>query len=230
MAERRGKVGREKTRSLSPASHHLERPHDPPTTQITALRRRTASLAVAPPLHRPQTASNEPPVSLRPRTTLTTPLWTMLRPLRTLRLPKTLSSHLQPLRRPHPPSTHPLFSRRFPPSYRSQSTLVDSEPLDTSPAKESSIPRAEHAVISTFGALFSLFRALFVPIDVLLPAVDLFSIGVGPSSSHTVGPMRAGRIFVNDLKEFGILEKVRLHSSRVPSLLCSHVCRTGSEA
>lgn len=48
-------------------------------------------------------------------------------------------------------------------------------------------PRAEHAVISTF---------------------DLFSIGVGPSSSHTVGPMRAGRIFVHDLKQYNLLEKV----------------------
>ena len=26
---------------------------------------------------------------------------------------------------------------------------------------------------------------------------ELFSIGVGPSSSHTIGPMRAGRDFVN---------------------------------
>ena len=31
---------------------------------------------------------------------------------------------------------------------------------------------------------------------------------VGPSSSHTVGPMRAGKIFINDLKELGVLEKV----------------------
>ncbi|KAF5337754.1 hypothetical protein D9757_014973 [Collybiopsis confluens] len=33
-------------------------------------------------------------------------------------------------------------------------------------------------------------------------------IGVGPSSSHTVGPMRAGRIFISDLKELNLLEKV----------------------
>ncbi len=26
---------------------------------------------------------------------------------------------------------------------------------------------------------------------------DLFSIGIGPSSSHTVGPMRAARRFVD---------------------------------
>ncbi|KZV85702.1 L-serine ammonia-lyase [Exidia glandulosa HHB12029] len=47
--------------------------------------------------------------------------------------------------------------------------------------------RPQHAVISTF---------------------DLFSIGVGPSSSHTVGPMRAARIFVNDVKEHNLLDKV----------------------
>lgn len=45
----------------------------------------------------------------------------------------------------------------------------------------------EHAVISTF---------------------DLFSIGIGPSSSHTVGPMRAGNIFVNDLIDANLLHKV----------------------
>lgn len=45
----------------------------------------------------------------------------------------------------------------------------------------------EHAVISTF---------------------DLFSIGIGPSSSHTVGPMRAGNIFVTDLVEADLLQKV----------------------
>lgn len=50
----------------------------------------------------------------------------------------------------------------------------------------------EHAVISTF---------------------DLFSIGIGPSSSHTVGPMRAGGIFVADLAEAGLLDKV--HKIRI---------------
>ncbi|KAI0096324.1 serine dehydratase alpha chain-domain-containing protein [Hypoxylon sp. NC0597] len=50
----------------------------------------------------------------------------------------------------------------------------------------------EHAVISTF---------------------DLFSIGIGPSSSHTVGPMRAGGIFVADLVEAGLLDKV--HKIRI---------------
>ncbi|KAH8426804.1 uncharacterized protein LDX57_004534 [Aspergillus melleus] len=45
----------------------------------------------------------------------------------------------------------------------------------------------EHAVISTF---------------------DLFSIGIGPSSSHTVGPMRAGNIFISDLLKADILQRV----------------------
>lgn len=32
-----------------------------------------------------------------------------------------------------------------------------------------------------------------------LSALDMFSIGLGPSSSHTVGPMRAAATFINDL-------------------------------
>ncbi|TPX70664.1 L-serine ammonia-lyase [Spizellomyces sp. 'palustris'] len=46
-----------------------------------------------------------------------------------------------------------------------------------------------HAVVSTF---------------------DLFSIGVGPSSSHTVGPMRAAKIFLEDLRKAGVLERVKI--------------------
>ncbi|MGH8379898.1 L-serine ammonia-lyase [Pseudomonas sp.] len=38
---------------------------------------------------------------------------------------------------------------------------------------------------------------------------DLFKIGVGPSSSHTVGPMRAAALFVQGLRERGELEQVR---------------------
>lgn len=37
---------------------------------------------------------------------------------------------------------------------------------------------------------------------------DLFSVGIGPSSSHTVGPMRAGSRFVTDLKHAGLLPDV----------------------
>ena len=37
---------------------------------------------------------------------------------------------------------------------------------------------------------------------------DLFSIGIGPSSSHTVGPMRAAAQFVANLEEEGLLADV----------------------
>jgi L-serine dehydratase len=36
---------------------------------------------------------------------------------------------------------------------------------------------------------------------------DLFSIGIGPSSSHTVGPMRAAQQFVQNLKDDGLLNQ-----------------------
>ncbi|AEY91825.1 L-serine ammonia-lyase [Streptomyces olivaceoviridis] len=36
---------------------------------------------------------------------------------------------------------------------------------------------------------------------------DLFSIGIGPSSSHTVGPMRAARMFARRLRNEGLLEQ-----------------------
>ena len=39
---------------------------------------------------------------------------------------------------------------------------------------------------------------------------DLFSIGIGPSSSHTVGPTRAMRMFVKRLDGGGLLPKVAL--------------------
>ena len=39
-------------------------------------------------------------------------------------------------------------------------------------------------------------------------ALDLFSIGIGPSSSHTVGPMRAALAFANDLTTTGRLREV----------------------
>lgn len=37
---------------------------------------------------------------------------------------------------------------------------------------------------------------------------DLFSIGIGPSSSHTVGPMRAAAVFAEELKASGKLAEV----------------------
>ena len=38
---------------------------------------------------------------------------------------------------------------------------------------------------------------------------DLFKIGIGPSSSHTVGPMRAAALFVQNLRERALLEQVQ---------------------
>jgi L-serine dehydratase len=38
---------------------------------------------------------------------------------------------------------------------------------------------------------------------------DLFKVGIGPSSSHTVGPMRAARQFVADLERAGLLAKAQ---------------------
>ena len=40
-----------------------------------------------------------------------------------------------------------------------------------------------------------------------LSALDLFSIGIGPSSSHTVGPMKAAKAFVDGLRADGGLER-----------------------
>ena len=48
---------------------------------------------------------------------------------------------------------------------------------------------------------------------------DLFSIGIGPSSSHTVGPMRAAQMFVKRLEREGLLPKVaRVHAELFGSL------------
>ncbi|WP_428614064.1 serine dehydratase beta chain, partial [Shewanella sp.] len=39
----------------------------------------------------------------------------------------------------------------------------------------------------------------------MVSAFDIFKIGVGPSSSHTVGPMKAAKGFVDDLRQRGEL-------------------------
>ncbi len=33
----------------------------------------------------------------------------------------------------------------------------------------------------------------------MISVFDIFKIGIGPSSSHTVGPMKAGKQFTDDL-------------------------------
>jgi L-serine dehydratase len=43
---------------------------------------------------------------------------------------------------------------------------------------------------------------------VAISVFDLFSIGIGPSSSHTVGPMRAARTFARGIADDGLLSRV----------------------
>jgi L-serine dehydratase len=52
---------------------------------------------------------------------------------------------------------------------------------------------------------------------------DLFKIGIGPSSSHTVGPMRAARMFVARLAHEGVLAR----TARVKSELYGSLGATG---
>jgi len=42
----------------------------------------------------------------------------------------------------------------------------------------------------------------------VISVFDMFKIGIGPSSSHTVGPMKAGKQFVDDLVQNGQLSSV----------------------
>jgi L-serine dehydratase len=52
---------------------------------------------------------------------------------------------------------------------------------------------------------------------------DLFKIGIGPSSSHTVGPMKAARTFVQRLEENGLLASI----GRVQVTLYGSLAHTG---
>ncbi|HEY0697194.1 MAG TPA: L-serine ammonia-lyase [Micromonospora sp.] len=53
----------------------------------------------------------------------------------------------------------------------------------------------------------------------MISVFDLFSVGIGPSSSHTVGPMRAARTFVEGLKADGLLaQTARVHAGLFGSL------------
>jgi L-serine dehydratase len=52
---------------------------------------------------------------------------------------------------------------------------------------------------------------------------DLFKIGIGPSSSHTVGPMRAARLFALRLAHDGLLDRV----TRVRATLYGSLGATG---
>ena len=57
-----------------------------------------------------------------------------------------------------------------------------------------------------------------------LSVLDLFSIGIGPSSSHTVGPMRAARRFTDSMGQHGVLERTaRVHAELFGSLAATGV-------
>lgn len=57
-----------------------------------------------------------------------------------------------------------------------------------------------------------------------LSVLDLFSIGIGPSSSHTVGPMRAARRFTDSMGQHGVLEcTARVHAELFGSLAATGV-------
>jgi L-serine dehydratase len=56
-----------------------------------------------------------------------------------------------------------------------------------------------------------------------LSALDLFSVGIGPSSSHTVGPMRAAKLFADGLKGDGHLAS----TARVQAELFGSLGATG---
>ncbi|KAA8828375.1 L-serine ammonia-lyase [Bifidobacterium tissieri] len=57
----------------------------------------------------------------------------------------------------------------------------------------------------------------------MLSVTDMFSIGIGPSSSHTVGPMRAACAFVTSLRDRGLLDD----TARVRVVLLGSLAQTG---
>ena len=52
---------------------------------------------------------------------------------------------------------------------------------------------------------------------------EIFKVGIGPSSSHTVGPMVAGALFANLLEKKGVLDKV----TRISCYLYGSLAMTG---
>jgi L-serine dehydratase len=58
---------------------------------------------------------------------------------------------------------------------------------------------------------------------VTISVFDLFKVGIGPSSSHTVGPMKAAYLFVERLSEQGLLDR----TSRVRCELFGSLGATG---
>ena len=72
------------------------------------------------------------------------------------------------------------------------------------------------------GFVSSAVAAQSPPNHAVVSTFDLFSIGIGPSSSHTVGPMRAARLFVEDVSS--IADQIRrLHVDLYGSLALTGV-------
>lgn len=57
----------------------------------------------------------------------------------------------------------------------------------------------------------------------MISIFDLFKIGIGPSSSHTVGPMKAANLFIQDLNQQGVLAQV----TRIKAVLYGSLGATG---
>ena len=57
----------------------------------------------------------------------------------------------------------------------------------------------------------------------MISVFDMFSIGIGPSSSHTVGPMKAAKLFVDHLTEQNLIEQV----DRISTELFGSLGQTG---
>ena len=54
-----------------------------------------------------------------------------------------------------------------------------------------------------------------LPGEAMISVFELFKIGVGPSSSHTVGPMKAAAAFAAGLVEKGAIERVATVEARL---------------
>ena len=52
---------------------------------------------------------------------------------------------------------------------------------------------------------------------------DIFKIGIGPSSSHTLGPWRAAQAFIRSLREKGLLSQLK----HIRVLLYGSLAKTG---
>src|SRR5512139_4019499 len=69
----------------------------------------------------------------------------------------------------------------------------------------------------------SVIRNPLPAIPMNLSVLDIFKIGVGPSSSHTMGPMNAACAFVRELQSLGLVER----TAKVGAQLYGSLALTG---